>query len=60
MRIPGISITRPDFWQDRNECTDDMIRYIFRSSTPESFPLLEDRIACLRQVGEILYEVSLP
>lgn len=56
----GIPITDSNFWQDRNECTDDVLKHVFRSSTLASIPLLGDRIFCLRQAGKVLYEVSSP
>ncbi|SLM36486.1 Protein of unknown function DUF2419 [Lasallia pustulata] len=51
-----IPITSSDFWQDRGECTDEVLRYVFRSATKEQIPLLEKRMACLREAGQILYE----
>ncbi|EGE08008.1 Queuosine salvage protein [Trichophyton interdigitale] len=51
-----IPITSSDFWQDENECTDEVLRHVFRSATDEEIPLLEERIACLREAGSILYE----
>lgn len=53
----GIDITSSDFWQDENECTDDVLRHVFRSATDEPMPLLEERLACLREAGSVLYEV---
>lgn len=51
----GIPITRPAFWH--GECTDEVIRHIFRSATAEEIPLLQERIACLREAGAVLVEV---
>ncbi|EEQ30074.1 hypothetical protein McanMca71_000401 [Microsporum canis] len=51
-----IPITSPDFWRDEVECTDDVLRHVFRSATDEEIPLLQERIACLREAGTVLYE----
>lgn len=57
----GIPITDPHFWQSEDECTLDVLKQVFRSSTDEEMPLLEERLACLRESGQVLYEVfSLP
>jgi len=55
----GIPITDPHFWQDQEECTLDSLRHIFRSCTDEEMPLLAERLACLREAGNVLYEVGL-
>lgn len=55
----GVPITSSDFWQDETDCSDQLLRYIFRSATTEKLPLLEERIACLREAGQILYEVRI-
>ena len=52
-----IPITSPDFWRDENECTANALRHVFRSATDEEIPLLEERLACLREAGNILYKV---
>jgi len=52
----GIAITSSDFWQNQNECTDDLLRHVFRSATSEEIPLFDERIACLRESGQILYD----
>ena len=54
----GLPITRPSFWSDELECSDDVLRHVFRSSTSEEMPLLEDRIRCMREAGRILQEVG--
>ncbi|KAI1337663.1 hypothetical protein F5Y15DRAFT_150504 [Xylariaceae sp. FL0016] len=51
-----ISITDPHFWTSEDECNSESLRYIFRSTTDEEIPLLEDRLACLREAGRVLYE----
>jgi len=55
----GIPITDPHFWQDEEECTLDVLKQVFRSCTDEEMPLLEERLACLREAGRVLYEVCL-
>jgi len=50
-------ITSADFWIDENECTDDVLRQVFRSSTAAEIPLLKERIEMLRAAGRVLYEV---
>lgn len=57
--MPDIPITSSDFWQSEDECTLDVLRHVFRSTTDEEIPLLEERLACLREAGKVLYEVML-
>ncbi|KAL8769506.1 MAG: hypothetical protein Q9209_004567 [Squamulea sp. 1 TL-2023] len=52
----GIPITTPSFWTNDTECTDDVLKHVFRSTTTEPIPLLEERIACIREAGRILLE----
>ncbi|KAK4141185.1 uncharacterized protein C8A04DRAFT_39317 [Dichotomopilus funicola] len=52
----GIPITDPHFWQSEDECTLDVLKNVFRCSTNEQMPLLEERLACLREAGKVLYE----
>ncbi|EAS28500.3 uncharacterized protein CIMG_09704 [Coccidioides immitis RS] len=49
-----IPITSPEFWQNAEECTEDVIKHVFRSATDEEIPLLQERIASLREAGRIL------
>lgn len=56
----GIDITSSDFWQNEEECTDEVLRHVFRSSRDEEMPMLTERLACLREAGRILYEVRSP
>ena len=42
----GLPITSPAFWVNEAECTDEVLRYVFRSSTAEEMPLLVDRLYC--------------
>ncbi|KAM7219768.1 Protein of unknown function (DUF2419) domain containing protein [Rhypophila decipiens] len=52
----GIPITDSHFWQDEEECTLDVLRQVFRSTTDEEIPLLEERLVCLREAGTVLYQ----
>jgi hypothetical protein len=54
---PDIPITSSDFWQNEDECTEEVLKHVFRSSTEEEIPLLQERMTCLREAGQILYEV---
>lgn len=54
-----IPITTPSFYADEEECPDEKLEHVFRSSTEESIPLLTERIACLREAGQVLEEVGL-
>ncbi|KAK3686776.1 hypothetical protein LTR37_019491 [Vermiconidia calcicola] len=50
-----IPITTPKFWIEQS-CADGVLRHVFRSATNEEIPLLDKRIAILREAGEILGE----
>ncbi|KAL1304034.1 hypothetical protein AAFC00_000472 [Neodothiora populina] len=52
----GIPITTPAFYTDDEECPDEVIASVFRSSTEEPIPLLTERIACMREAGAVLEE----
>lgn len=52
-----IPITSSDFWQDEDECTEEVLRHVFRSCTDEEIPMFKERMACLREAGRVLYEV---
>ncbi|CRK16493.1 hypothetical protein BN1708_011782 [Verticillium longisporum] len=52
----GIPITTSDYWQSEDECTLDALRHVFRSATDEEMPLLSERLVCLREAGQVLYE----
>ncbi|CAI4217207.1 unnamed protein product [Parascedosporium putredinis] len=53
----GIPITSSDFWQNEDECTLEVLKNVFRSTTTEEeIPMLEERLACLREAGQVLYE----
>ncbi|KAI4284555.1 MAG: hypothetical protein L6R38_001321 [Xanthoria sp. 2 TBL-2021] len=51
-----IPITTPSFWTNYTECTHDLLKHVFRSATPELIPLIDERIACIREAGRILVE----
>ncbi|KAI9821915.1 MAG: hypothetical protein M1827_002497 [Pycnora praestabilis] len=51
-----IPMTSSDFWQNEDKCTEGVLRRVFRSATNEEIPLFEERMACLREAGLILYE----
>ncbi|KAI1354232.1 hypothetical protein F5Y01DRAFT_302846 [Xylaria sp. FL0043] len=51
-----IPITDPHFWQNEEECNLESLRHVFRSCTDEEIPLLEARLTCLREAGQVLYE----
>lgn len=50
----GIPITTPSFWHSREECTDDRLRHVFRSTTDEPIPLFDERTKLLRDAGAVL------
>ncbi|KAL4898121.1 hypothetical protein BDV59DRAFT_166248 [Aspergillus ambiguus] len=50
----GIPITTPEFWTKEDECTESLLRHVFRSATEEEIPLLEERLQCLREAGRVL------
>ncbi|KAI1842778.1 hypothetical protein JX265_005105 [Neoarthrinium moseri] len=52
----GIPILDPHYWQDEEECNVESLRHVFRSCTDEEIPLLESRLSCLREAGQVLYE----
>ncbi|KEZ46094.1 Uncharacterized protein SAPIO_CDS0943 [Scedosporium apiospermum] len=52
----GIPITSSDFWQSEDECTLEVLKHVFRSTTEEEMPMIEERLACLREAGKVLYE----
>lgn len=57
MKHTDIPITSSDFWQNEDECTEEVLSHVFRSATEETMPMLKERIAILREAGQILYEV---
>jgi len=57
--LSDIPITTPSFYADELECPDEKLAYVFRSSTVEEIPLLQERIDCLREAGQVLEEVGI-
>ena len=53
----NIPFTTPSFWSDRDACSDEILRDIFRSSNGVDMPLLDERIHCIREAGQVLLEV---
>ncbi|EEH34114.1 hypothetical protein PAAG_05163 [Paracoccidioides lutzii Pb01] len=51
-----IPITSSDFWKNEDECTEEVLRHVFRSATDEEIPLFQERLNCLREAGEILHD----
>ncbi|KAE8453513.1 hypothetical protein EG329_010374 [Mollisiaceae sp. DMI_Dod_QoI] len=51
-----IPITSSDFWQNEDECTEEVLKHVFRSATEEEIPLFQERMSCLREAGQVLYE----
>ncbi|KAB5582337.1 hypothetical protein GE09DRAFT_1074548 [Coniochaeta sp. 2T2.1] len=51
-----IPITDPHFWVNEEELTLDTLRHVFRSASDEEIPLIEERLACIREAGRVLYE----
>lgn len=56
----GTPITDPKFYSSETRCPDSLIAHIFRaaSESAESLPLLNERIAIMREVGAILCDVN--
>ena len=52
-----IPITTPSFWANEEECTEDVLRNVFRSATDEEIPLFSERVACIREASQIIEEV---
>ena len=50
----SIAITSPSFWVDEAQCTDDLLRHVFRSSTSTTIPLLDGRMHLMREAGSVL------
>ena len=53
----GVPITTPSFWVDEEECTEEVLRDVFRSVTDEEIPMFAERVQCLREAGRVLEEV---
>lgn len=51
-----VPITDPEFWCDEEALDLDKMRHVFRSATEEEMPMLDERLACLREAGRVLCE----
>ena len=49
----GIPITSPAYWHSA-EFTEEVLRGVFRSATPEEMPMLEDRFRFMKEAAEVL------
>ena len=54
----GTPITDPHYWHSDEECNLDSLKHVFRSCTEEEMPLLQERLDCLKEASQVLYEVS--
>jgi hypothetical protein len=52
----GLFITSPSYWHREAGYSDDVLRHVFRSATPEQMPMLNKRIAVLREAADVLFE----
>lgn len=57
LTVIDIPITTPEFWTKEDECTEELIKHVFRSATDEEIPLLQERLQCLREAGRVLCRV---
>jgi Potential Queuosine, Q, salvage protein family len=55
-----LPITDPNFYSSETLCPDSLIEYVFRPAdlSSETIPLLQQRIAIMREVGFVLCNVS--
>ncbi|KAK3677895.1 hypothetical protein LTR78_001990 [Recurvomyces mirabilis] len=51
----GVPITTPAFWRSE-EMTEQVFEGVFRSATNERMPMLQQRIAVLKEAAELLHE----
>jgi hypothetical protein len=54
----GVPITSPSYWHS-NDCTDEILRNVFRSCTEEEIPMMDERIRILREAAEVLCKVRI-
>lgn len=52
----GIPITSPSYWHPEAGFSDAILRHIFRCSTGNAMPMLEQRIAVLHEAAVVLFE----
>lgn len=55
--VVGVPVTSPSYWHSE-DCTDDVLRNVFRSCTEEEIPLMDERIRILREAAEVLCKVG--
>lgn len=51
-----IPITTPSFWINEEECSEEVLRNVFRSETDEEISMFPERVRCLREAGQIIEE----
>lgn len=52
----GVPLTTPSFWIDEDALTTETFRQVFRSTSAEEMPLLDERLEHLREAGRVLVE----
>jgi hypothetical protein len=52
----GLNITSPSYWHREAGYSDDVFRHVFRSATSEPMPMLDERIAVLREAADVLLQ----
>ena len=52
----GLFITSPSYWHREAGYNDEVFRHVFRSATSEPMPMLEERIAVLREAADVLFQ----
>ncbi|OAQ97525.1 hypothetical protein LLEC1_01942 [Akanthomyces lecanii] len=52
----GVPITDPNYWIEDERFTLKSLKHVFRSSTDEEMPLLQERYDCLRESGQVLFD----
>jgi hypothetical protein len=53
----GIPFTTPRFWTSP-DCPEHVFAHVFRSATAEQIPLLQERVALLKEASTVLREVQ--
>ncbi|KAK5133714.1 hypothetical protein LTR08_007468 [Meristemomyces frigidus] len=51
----GVPITTPRYWRSE-DASYEVLRRVFRSATDEQIPLLDERVAILKDVAEVLHK----
>lgn len=52
----GVFITSPSYWHCEAGYSDEVLKHVFRSATAEPMPMLDERIAVLREAADVLFE----